>query len=830
MRLTGLLRNEPNADGRRIREVLASNLCRCTGYEHILQAAVAAGGPEDRMLSNGDAFGSPTPQLQAHAKVTGAQQYASDVVLPGMLHGKILRSPHPHAKIRRINVAAAREIPGVVDVITFDDVPDRRYNSAFRNPNDAAALRADERVLNEKARYEGDRIAAVAAETLQAAIDAIHAIEVEWEPLPVCTDPLTALDQGAPEIHEGTGNEAADSKSLEIGDVEAGFAAADVTIEGTFRTGSVQHANLEAKTVLATSEPDGRVTIYATTQVPFHVRTVIKHALGIPESDVRVVAPDMGGGNGERSDPADEYVAVVLARRTGCPVRIHNTREEQFTSTRVRHPAVIESRIGARSDGALVARETSATIGAGGYATMSYRVMFSLGVRSAALYRVPNIRYRGRVAYTNTQVGGGMRGFGSPQASFAIETQLDQLAERLDIDPIELRIRNLAVPGDPYLDLPSEWQIRSGAAIEGLRLAAARCDWARKRVELRRPHADGLLRGIGVGVGSHISTVMPFYRDHGDVSAMLDENGIIILFTGVPDTGTGSSTIFAQIGATAVGVPVEQVRVRSGDTDISAYDQGAHSSRTTYVAGEAVRRAGLSLRRELLDEAANLLEAASEDLVLANGFISVRGTPSRAITLAELGHWVRYESDQPRRIFASGSALPRSVAPPQAVCIAEVAVDPRTGKVRAERMFEAIDCGRPVNPMFVHGQLHGSIHMGLGSALCEEMVYDGTGRLLTRSFGQYQLFRAPDMPRIETVILDSEEPTGPYGAKGLGEAAVVPIASAVANAVGHAIDIHPTELPLTPERVLALIDIASRIDKLGQQKSGSLRRSWPPPA
>ncbi len=516
MRLTALLEAEPNADEARVREALGSNLCRCTGYEKIVEAVAATVGDAAPTAADAPAatddrsgMGARVPQQRAWTLVTGEQRFASDMALQGMVHAKILRSPHPHGSIRSIDVSRAREAPGVVDVITFEDVPEQRYNSAFRNPNDAQTLRPDERVLNEKARYDGDRIAAVAAETAEAATAALAAIEVDYEPFPAYSDPVVALQPGATEIHEGTGNEATEAKTIEYGDPDAGWSEAEVTLEDTFRTQMVQHANLEPKTVIAEPTPDGRLTLYATTQVPFHVRTNIPKALGIPESDVRVVAIGMGGGQGERSDPADEYVAVLLARRLTRPVKIVNTREEQFTSTRVRHPAVIVSGLGAKRDGTLVARRTRSTIATGGYATMGYRVSLSLGIRSAALYRVPNVRYEGRVAYTNTPVGGGMRGFGSPQAAFAIESQLDELAELLEIDPIELRIRNLVRVGDPYLDLGPEWKLRSSAAVEGLELVRERTGWDRKRRELGGPAADGRLRGIGVALGSHISTVMP---------------------------------------------------------------------------------------------------------------------------------------------------------------------------------------------------------------------------------------------------------------------------------------------------------------------------------
>ena len=807
MRLVALLREQPDPDEAAVRDALASNICRCTGYEKIVEAVLAAAAGEQAEPADGNSgMGARVPQQRAWTVVTGQERFATDMTLPGMLHAKILRSSHAHAEIRAIDTSAALELPGVVDVITAEDVPERLYNSAFRNPNDALTLRPDERILNDKARYDGDRIAAVVAESVETAIAALNLIRVDYAPLPFYIDPEDAIAPGATEIHAGTANAAAETKTIEFGDPGQAWEEADVRIEGTFRMPGVQHANLEAKTVIAVPTPDGRLTIYATTQVPFHVRTIVPMALGIPESDVRVIALGMGGGQGERSDPGDEYVAALLARRLNRPVKIANTREEQFTSTRVRHAAVVESGLAAKRDGTLTARRTKSVIATGGYATMGYRVSLSLGIRSAALYRVPNLSYEGRVAYTNTPVAGGMRGFGSPQAAFAIESQLDELADELEIDPIDLRARNLIGVGDEYLDLGEGWDVKSSAALEGLELVRERCDWDRKRVELGGLGEDGRFHGIGVAVGSHISTVMPYYRDHGHVQIQLGEDGEFVLQVGVPETGTGSTTIYAQLAAEELGIESSRVRVQTGDTDLAPYDQGAHSSRTTYVAGGAVQNAAAVIKDEILNAAGEMLEARPGDLEFDAGTVLVKGAPGTAVPVAKVAHWLRYESDRPRQLSAEGSNVPTNVAPPYAISVAEVSIEKDTGKLKVEDLTLAMDCGAPVNPMFVEGQLDGAIHMGVGSAISEELSFDDEGRLRTRSFADYQLLRAAEMPRIETIILDSHEPTGPFGAKGLGEASIVPIAPAVANAVAHAVEARARELPLTPERVLELIE------------------------
>lgn len=795
-------------DADSVREALKSNLCRCTGYQNLVDAVAdwsngaPPSTPEDRA-----GFGARIPQLDASRKAVGEHTYTTDMVMAGMLHGRILRSTVPHAAIRGINIDAAVKLPGVVAVITAADVPETTYTGAFRNPNDVQTLRADERVLNDRARFEGDRIAAVAAETPEAAQRALDAIHVEYDPLPASFDPVAALEDTATEIHAGTRNHAAEPVEFDIGDVETVGPQTAHVVAGSFRTAAVQHCNLEPKAALASWSPDGRLSLITNTQVPFHARKVLHQALGIDESLIRVHAPDMGGGQGERSDLGDEIVAVVLSQKTKRPVRWANSREEQFTSSRTRHAAAMEATIAADKDGNFVAREIQATVGTGAYAGMGYRVMKSLGIRSAAIYRTPNFRYRGRLAYTNLPNAGGMRGFGSPQGAFAMETLVDELAEKIGADPLDLRLRNLIREGDPYLDLGPEWKVGSARAADGIRQLAERFDWASKRAAWPSSREPRVWRGIGAAVGTHISTVMPYYRDHGNAYVDLHENGRYVIRTGAPDTGTGSSTVFAQLTAEELKTDARDIRVVTGDTDLAPYDQGAHSSRTTYVAGEAVRRAAVGLRDVIMSRAAEMLGVPLSLVRFTEEGISFEGDNlNRNLTVAEVDHWVRFESDRPEMLSGQGSFLPPSVAPPFAVCMAEVRVDPLTGRVHVDRVGEAIDCGKPVNPMFVEGQLHGAVAMGTGAALCEEYVVDEDGQLLTRDFASYQVLHATDLPAIETVIVSSHEPTGPHGAKGLGEASLVPVAAAISNAVAHAIGKFPREIPLTPERVLALID------------------------
>ena len=796
------------ADAESLRDALKSNLCRCTGYQNMVDAVTDwPNGASPSALEDRPGFGARIPQLGGSGKAIGEQTYTTDMVLAGMLHGRILRSTVPHAAIRRIDIDAALMLPGVIAVITAADVPQTNYTGAFRNPNDVQTLRADERVLNDRARFEGDRIAAVAAETPEAAQRALDAIHVEYDSLPAASDPVAALQDAATEIHAGTRNHAAEPFAFDIGDVEMVEPQSAHVVGGTFRTAAVQHCNLEPKAALASWSPDGRLNLITNTQVPFHARKVLSRALGLDESLIRVHAPDMGGGQGERSDLGDEIVAVVLSQKTKRPVRWANSREEQFTSSRTRHAVVMDATIGADEDGNFVSREIQATVGTGAYAGMGYRVMKSLGIRSAAIYRTPNFRYRGRLAYTNLPNAGGMRGFGSPQGAFATETLVDELAEKIGADPLDLRLLNLIREGDPYLDLGPEWKVGSVHAADGIRQLAERFDWTKKRAAWPAAREPRVWRGIGAAVGTHISTVMPYYRDHGNAYVDLHENGRYVVRTGVPDTGTGSSTVFAQLAAEELKADARDIRVVTGDTDVAPYDQGAHSSRTTYVAGEAVRRAAVALRELLLSRAAEMLGVPLSILRLTAEGISFEGDNlDRNPTVAEVDHWIRFESDRPEMLSGQGSFLPPSVAPPFAVCMAEVRVDPLTGRVHVDRVGEAIDCGQPVNPMFVEGQLHGAVAMGMGAALCEEYVVDEDGRLLTRDFASYQILHAADLPAIETIIVSSHEPTGPNGAKGLGEASVVPVAAAISNAVAHAIGKFPREIPLTPERVLALID------------------------
>lgn len=743
--------------------------------------------------------GQRLPRVDALGKAQGTTRYTSDLTLPGLLLGKFLRSPHPHAVLRGIDPRRARRVPGVRAVLTHADAPPQRYNSSYRMPKDKKVLRFDQRVLDDRVRFVGDKVAAVAAESEDAALEALELIQVEFEPLPVVTDPEEALQAGAPEIHPG-GNLAADPFVFAWGDVEQGFREADLVLEGRYELGTVQHANMENKSCLAAWGPDGRLTVWSATQVPFAVRHVLAMALGVSPQRVRVIAPPLGGGQGERSDMWDEDVCALLAKATGRPVRLSLSREEQFTSSRTRHGGVVCSKIGLKKDGTLVARSLKAVLNTGAYATMGARVAASFGVRTVALYRTPHVAYEGLLAYTNSPVAGGMRGFGSPQAGFVIETQLDEAAETLGIDPIELRMRNIVRKGDRYFNI--DWKIHSCGVGEGLRALAERVGWTERRRRLPQESPNPLRRGIGVAIGNHISTVMPFFADFGEAILKLNEDGTVNLLSGVVDIGTGSSTILTQVVAEELGLCAEDVVVVTGDTDHTPLDMGSHSSRTTYVGGGAVLDAAKNLKRLILQEAAECLEAPAGEGVLENGGISVRGAPDRRITLKELAEALAF-GKVPRQLIATGHVTPQNMAPPYSVCVAEVEVDIESGVIRPLRILEAIDCGRAINPASVEGQLEGAIAMGLGYALTEELVIDRTGAVVNGTLMDYKLPSAIDLPATETFIVDSEEPTGPFGAKGLGEASLVPIAPAIANAVAHATGVRLRSLPLRPEALVA---------------------------
>jgi xanthine dehydrogenase molybdenum-binding subunit len=741
--------------------------------------------------------GKSFPMLDAYAKVKGEAKYVGDMDLPGMLHGKILRSPYPHARILDIDVSKAKALPGVKAVITYKDVPAVKYNSAERFFGQLAALPATETILAEKARYVGDRIAAVAATSEEIAEKALELISLKYEELPAVFDPEEALEEGAPAIHEG-GN-LAKHVEMVVGDVEEGFKKSDFVFEGKYRTQIVQHCPLETHACLA-SYQGGRLTVWVPTHTPFPFRFILARALLLPINKIRIISPLIGGGFGGKNEVVDEVVCAALAIKTGKPVKMVMSREEEFYCSRTRHSSVSYLKTGVKKDGTLVAREMKTILNTGAYASGGPLVLSVLGAHTFSLYRIPHIRFDGYCVYTNLPVAGAMRGYGNPQGTFPGEVQLDEIAEELGMDPVEIRIKNAVRAGDlnPLTGLP----LGNVGFIECLKRGAEKIGWYRKRDEYRNK-AGRFRRGIGVACGSHNTGTFPsVVPEFSSAIVSVNEDGTVNLLTGVADLGTGSSTTLAQIVAETIGVNLEDVTVVAADTDVTPIDRGVFASRGAYIGGLAAREAAVEARELLLEEASKILGADKRKLAAGQGIIFSTQDPEKKIAIADVVRSALSRKDGPRQII--GKATVHASANPYsyAAQFAELLVDSETGEIKVLKMVAAHDVGRAINPSIVEGQIEGALAMGLGYALKEELIFDDKGRPKNADFGSYELVRADEMPEIEVILIELGEPSGPYGAKGVGEIGLVPTAPAIVNAIYNATGERFREIPVTKGKML----------------------------
>jgi xanthine dehydrogenase molybdenum-binding subunit len=746
-----------------------------------------------------DVIGKTAPKRDGAEKVTGRTRYLHDVVLPRLAHGKILRARYPHARIVRIDTSRARALPGVLAVLTGDDVEPQPFGFA----KDQVALK------RRKVRCIRDEVAAVAAETPEIAEGALALIDVEYEELPAVFDPRAALEAGAPLVHEELGTNAHHLQyQFTRGDADRAFAEAAAVVEDTYTLNFVTPACLGTMVAIADWDAADKLTMWTTTQVPFLYQRDLAAALGITGDRVRVLQPPIGGNFGRGLDlyPID-VIAALLARRVRRPVKIEFDRVEEFIACPTREPCAIRLRTAADRDGRLLAREAHVTIDNGAYTSWGSTTPSVMLSTVAGLYRVPNVRFDTTIVYTNNPYSGSMRGYGNPESTFAVESQMDELAERLGIDPLELRRRNATKPGDVN---PQGFVITSFAMLECLDAAAE---------EIRKdppPLRPGWKRGVGYAGMFHVGGGARVYRSDGcGAIVKLDDFGRVTLLTGATEIGQGSDTVLAMIVAETLGVPLERVDVINSDTSVRPWDVGTHASRTTFVAGNAARLAAEKVKAQLLEMAAAELEEPAARLDVKGGFVFVKGEPQQRLPYAEVaraGHFRHHGRvlvaeafyDPPTAMLDKDFQGNISAAYTCAVQAALLDVDPETGAVEVRRVASAHDVGRALNPGAAEGQVHGGIHMGLGYALSEKLIVD-EGQILTQSFMDYAVLKADDMPAIVVRLIESIDAEGPFGAKGLGESGVIPIAAAVANAIKNAIGIRFTELPITPARVRAAL-------------------------
>ena len=759
--------------------------------------------------------GKPERRVDSVKLATGRGTFVDDIALPGLLFARILHSPHAHARITRIDASQARAIPGVACVLTHHDVPRVAYTTAGQGWPEPSPY--DAFMLDEKVRFVGDRVAVVAADDPELAQRAGDAIKVDYQVLPAVLDPERAMVRGAPVIHDepdATGikdparNLAAEI-AAQVGDVAKGFAEAEHVLEQTYRVPYVQQSSIEPHVTITWLDEDNRLMVRTSTQVPFHVRRIIAPLLGIPIRRIRVIKPRIGGGFGGKQEILIEDLCGMLTLRTGRPVRLEYTREEELTAARTRHPQIVTVKSGVK-DGRFTALEMRVIENTGAYGTHALTVMSVTGNRALSLYRCPNVRYEARAVYTNLAVAGAFRGYGCPQGFFALESHVDEVAASLGEDPLEFRRRNHVQEGDdqPIAEVLGEGKegfkqiIRSCGLPQAIQLGAKAIGW-KDRVKKKRVGNGPLRRGVGMAIVCQASGIPGV--DMGAASIKMNEDGSFNLLMGATDIGTGSDTMFCQIAAESLGVSVEKIIPYSSDTDMTPFDPGAYASSTTYISGRAVEKASRLVLQQITEVGAKMLEMKPEDAVVHGS--KVCAPDGRFVTYEQVCLSSLYQKDQ-FQIMATASHMSYESPPPFAAVFVEVEVDTETGLVRVLRIVEAVDCGQVVNPQMAEGQVEGAALQSLGYALYERMPFDAQGRMQFRSFRDYTIAAATDAPELTTILVPTHEPTGPFGAKAIAEIPINGPAPAIANAVAHATGVRIREIPLTPERVLAALEEA----------------------
>jgi CO/xanthine dehydrogenase Mo-binding subunit len=757
-------------------------------------------------------IGASPPRLEAGDKVTGRAAYADDIVRPGMLHAALVTSPHAHARILGYRIDAARAIPGVKAIVIGTDLA---------GPRSGGIVKDESMVARGKVRYVGEIVAALAATGPEIAARAAEAIEVDYAPLPAVLSIDDALAPGAPILHEehasyvksvhgGGHDNVLFETAIAEGDVERAFRECDVIVEGTFETQAQQHVYLEPNGCVADVDAAGRITIYASCQSVHHVQQRVAEEIGEPMARIRAVATRVGGAFGGKHASNIHSIAAWLARAARRPVKLVLSRTQDFEVQRSRHPARIRMKTGARRDGTIVARDVRITLDGGAYADESAPVLTFALLMSRGPYRIPNVRARGEVVYTNKLRAGSFRGFGNPQATFAGESKIDELAAKLGIDPVELRLKNAARPDDTAFGghpLPS---CILAECLDRVR------DAQRQAPPL--PPRPGRRRGIGYAALSHISGLMGTAAN-----VQLRTDGSIALATGCVDIGQGADTVMVQICADTLAVPIERVSYAPQDSDSSPYNWKTAGSRSTYMTGRAVAVAAAEMRDRMFRHASEMFECAVADLELRpGGAIGIQGVPKtvsfRDIALRSLfrsggpiaaGHGFVFDGPgfDPKRASLHQLAFANLGAYTFGAHCVEVDVDDATGAVEVRRAWCAHDVGRAINPVSCEGQIQGGFVQGMGYALTEEMHWNESGWLTTVTLADYKIPGVLDAPpEIHAIVLEDPEPSHPAGAKGIGEPSLVGAAPAIANAICAATGARVRTLPMTPERVLGAVD------------------------
>ena len=743
-------------------------------------------------------------RIDGEEKVLGKAKYADDFRFQGMLYGEVLRSPYPHAKITNINTSKAKSLKGVEAVICGKDVSKELYGRYLEdNPIFAT----------DKVRFIGDPVSAVAAVDDDTAKQALDLIEINYEEMEPLFDPGKAMEKDAVLIHENlgqyrhlpvchpvTGTNVCDHYKLRKGDVDKAFGEAYMVYENKYTTQIAHLCYLEPHIVIASTDMSGNITLHCNSQAPFAARDQLALIFHIPASKIRVIVPYIGGGFGGKATIKLEAIAISLAQKTGKPVRVIMSREEEFTTSSVRHPSTSYLKIGVARDGRLLSIKENIIWDTGAYADIGPSVSSLAGCCAAGPYRIPNIWIDSHCVYTNNIIGGAFRGFGVPQVTWAMESQMDIIAKDLGIDPLDLRLKNVVVEGS--ISATGE-KLHSVGVKGSLRAAANAINWGKKRP-------------TGRGIG--IACMHKFTAQYGETSIIIriNDDGSVRIFKGAVEMGQGIDTALTQITAEVLGTTVDRISVASIDTEFTPYDWATASSRSTFFSGNATKHAAKDVKKQLINVASEMLEIGPDKLVCTNGRVFENNQPERGVSFQQIARYSHSSSDGlitgkggfAMKRFPMDAETGQSERPAAywmyGSQAAEVEVDTETGEVKILKLTAAHDVGRAINPTNCSQQIEGSLVTGLGTTIYEELVMD-TGKAANASFIDYKIPRANDIPELISILIDDPHREGPFGAKGLGEPGLAPTAPAISNAIYNAIGVRIKELPITPEKILAAI-------------------------
>ncbi len=769
--------------------------------------------------------GKNIPRFDGYDKATGRGKYTTDIYMPHMLHTAVLRSPYAHAKIVSIDLSEAQKMEGVVAIATKDNTPKTLFNTSATmvttNPGQEPVL--DQQIFPDIVRYIGDEVAAVAAETEAIAQEAVKKIKVVYEELPAVYDVEEAMKEGAPQVQPdiSPGKNLCETViKIRFGDVDAAWEEGDVFAEHTVYLPRVKQAQLEPHGAVADYNPCGRLKVISTTQTPYPTKMILAHIFDIPSSKIQVVNPPyVGGGFGVRIGISGkaEIIASALSILAKRPVKYIYSRKEDFLASDTRHGGLITSRLAAKRDGTFVALDTKAILNTGAYATFGVELLGVTGAcGTAGTYRIPNIRYDGYPIYTNQQTAGAFRGFGTPQGSFAVETCVDDIAKQLGMDPLELRYKNITKEGDKWW---FPYPVTSSQLQACLEQAASSIEWSSKR---GREQTGTIRRGVGIACGTHVSNAAPFCVDYDAAYMRIESDGTLHVASSIPEIGPGVTTGLLQIAADTVGVPLHTSHLVFGDTDSGPFDIGSHATRTLYTVGHLLIKMGTELKKQILEWAGEYLKVDSSTLDIVDGGIVGNCEAARLCVKPMPLGTLAYEAHlRGKQFLVLGCEVPPN-SPPWHAHAAEVEVDMETGMVKVLKIAAAHDVGVAINPILVEGQIEGAVAMGVGYAIREEMTYEEGKGFYNDGYHKYMLPTMDEMPELDTIIVESYDPAGPFGAKGIGECGVVPTAPAIVSAVEDAIGIRFYEIPMTPGRVLkkihevygkdAFVPISSRVE------------------